>query len=196
VNSDQRVYVIRHGETQWSLSGQHTGRTDIPLTENGQRQARALQPVLAAPRFAIVLTSPLQRARETCDLAGLGRRATIDEDLLEWNYGEYEGLSLQQIRVAKPGWLLFVDGCPGGESPQDVLVRVDRVIERVRSVDGDVALFSHGHLLRVFAARWIGLPAQSGAHFLLDPATISTMGYYQKIPAILQWNARVDRSDY
>jgi probable phosphoglycerate mutase len=126
----------------------------------------------------------------------LGRRATVDEDLLEWNYGEYEGLTLQQIRAARPGWLLFVDGCPGGEGPQDVHVRVDRVIERVRSVDGDVALFSHGHLLRVFAARWIGLPAQSGAHFLLDPATISTLGYYQKIPAILQWNSRVDRSDY
>ena len=149
------IYAIRHGETAWSLSGQHTGTTDIPLTDNGRRLAEQLAPVLAKKAFALVLVSPRQRARETCELAHLGARAVIDPDLAEWNYGEYEGLTSQQIRERAPGWLLFRDGCPGGETPEDVGARADRVIARVRDVDGNVALFAHGHILRVLGARWI-----------------------------------------
>jgi len=185
------VWLMRHGETEWSLSGQHTGVTDIPLTENGRRVARMLEPVLARESFAVVLTSPLQRARQTCELAGLGRRAEIERDLREWDYGEYEGLTPQQIQAKAPGWLLFLDGCPGGERPEDVGARVDRVIARVRAVDGNVALFAHGHIFRVFAARWLGLPAASGRHFLLDPATLNVLSYYHGFPAVRRWNASV-----
>ena len=159
------VFAIRHGETAWSLSGQHTGTTDIPLTDNGRRLAERLRPVLARETFALVLVSPLQRARETCELAGLGEAAVIDPDLVEWNYGEYEGLTPKQIRKAAPGWLIFRDGCPGGEAPEQVGARVDRVIARARAVVGDVALFAHGHVLRVLAARWIGLAAGARAAF-------------------------------
>src|SRR6476469_2407037 len=172
------VFVIRHGETAWSLSGQHTGTTDIPLTANGRRVARRLRPVLAQERFALVLVSPLQRARETCDLAGLGVGAVVDPDLMEWNYGEYEGLTPAQIHERAPGWLLFRDGCPGGESPHHVGARADRMIARARAVDGSVALFAHGHILRVLAARWIGLPASDGEHFLLETGTVSVLGHY------------------
>ena len=153
------VFAIRHGETAWSLSGQHTGTTDIPLTDNGRRLAKRMRPVLAREAFALVLVSPMQRARETCELAGFGDEAVIDSDLVEWNYGEYEGLTPKQIREMAPGWLIFRDGCPGGETPEQVGARVDRVIARSRAVDGDVALFAHGHVLRVLVARWIGLPA-------------------------------------
>jgi probable phosphoglycerate mutase len=149
----QQVYLIRHGETEWSLSTQHTGITDIPLTENGRKVARLLEPVLVKQTFALVLTSPLERARETCELAGLGERAEIDSDLMEWNYGQYEGLTPKQIRAQAPEWMLFNDGCPDGESPEQVGARVDRVIARVRAVEGHVALFAHGHIFRVFAAR-------------------------------------------
>ena len=154
------VFAIRHGETAWSLNGQHTGTTDIPLTDNGRRLAARMRPVLAANPFGLVLCSPMRRARETCELAGLGDRAIIDSDLVEWNYGKYEGLTPKQIDEVAPGWLIFRDGCPGGEAPEQVGARVDRVITRSRAVAGDTALFAHGHLLRVFAARWIGLPAQ------------------------------------
>jgi probable phosphoglycerate mutase len=185
----QQVYLIRHGETDWSLSGQHTGITDIPLTENGRKVAKLLGPKLAKERFALVLTSPLARSRETCELAGLGERAEIDRHLMEWNYGEYEGLTPKQIHAQRPGWMLFRDGCPGGESPDQVGVRVDRVIARVRAVEGNVALFAHGHIFRVFAARWLGLPAGAGCHFLLDTATLNILSYYRGVPAVKRWNA-------
>jgi probable phosphoglycerate mutase len=183
------VYAIRHGETAWSLSGQHTGTTDIPLTDNGRRLAERIAPALAKEKFARVLVSPRQRARETCELVHLGAGAVIDPDLAERNYGEYEGLTSHQIRERAPGWLLFRDGCPGGETPEDVGARADRVIARVREVDGNVALFAHGHILRVLAARWIALPASAGQHFLLDTGTLCVLGHYQEIPAIKIWNA-------
>ena len=185
----RRAFLIRHGETEWSLNGRHTGSTDIPLTENGRRLARQLAPVMARASFALVLTSPLGRARETCALAGLGHRAAIDADLAEWNYGEYEGLTSKQIHAKAPDWLIFRDGSPGGESPDEVSARVDRVIARIRTVEGDVALFAHGHLFRVFVARWLGLPAGAGCHFLLDTATVSVLSHYRGIPAIKRWNA-------
>ena len=185
----QQVYLIRHGETEWSLSGQHTGTTDIPLTENGRNVARLLEPVLAKENFALVLTSPLERARQTCELAGLGERAEIDRDLMEWNYGEYEGLTPQEIHAQAAQWMIFSDGCPGGESSEQVGARVDRVIVRVRAVEGHVALFAHGHIFRVFAARWLGLPATAGYHFLLDTATLNILSYYRGIPAVKRWNA-------
>jgi probable phosphoglycerate mutase len=185
------VFAIRHGETAWSLSGQHTGTTDIPLTDNGRWLAQRMRPVLARNAFALVLCSPMQRARETCELAGLGDKAVIDSDLVEWNYGEYEGLTPEQIHEVAPDWLIFRDGCPGGEAPEQVGARVDRVIVRSRPVDGDVALFGHGHALRVLVARWIGLPAGGGQHFLLDPCTLCILGYYYKTPAVRIWNGPV-----
>ena len=185
----QQVYLIRHGETAWSLSGQHTGTTDIPLTDTGRHVAMLLQPVLARETFALVLTSPLQRARETCALAGFGARAEIERDLLEWNYGEYEGLTSHQIHATRPGWMVFSDGCPGGESPDQVGARVDRVIARVRTVEGHSALFAHGYVLRVLAARWLGLRAAEGAHFLLDTATLNILSSYRGLPAVQRWNA-------
>jgi broad specificity phosphatase PhoE len=182
------VFAIRHGETAWSLNGQHTGKTDIPLTDNGRRLAARMRPVLAANPFGLVLCSPMRRARETCELAGFGDRAIIDSDLVEWNYGKYEGLTLKQIDEVAPGWLIFRDGCPGGEAPEQVSARVDRVMARARAVPGDTALFAHGHLLRVFAARWIGLPARGGQHFLLNTGTLCVLGYYHEIPAVRIWN--------
>jgi probable phosphoglycerate mutase len=189
--SEQKVYVVRHGETEWSLSGQHTGVTDIPLTENGRAVARRLQPLLAKGSFSHVLTSPLSRARETCELAGLGGRAAVEPDLMEWNYGEYEGLTPKQIHARRPGWMIFRDGCPGGETPAEVGERADRVIARVRATPGDVALFAHGHIFRVLVARWIGLPATAGRHFLLDTATLNVLAYYRDSPAVKVWNAPI-----
>ncbi|HSE91933.1 MAG TPA: histidine phosphatase family protein [Methylomirabilota bacterium] len=183
------VFAIRHGETEWSLSGQHTGTTDIPLTDNGRRLAELLRPALTRQAFALVLVSPMQRARETCELSGLAGAAVVDPDLVEWNYGTYEGLTSGQIHEAAPGWLIFRDGCPGGEAPGHVGARVDRVIARARAVEGDVALFAHGHVLRVLVARWLGLPAGAGQHFLLDTGTLSVLGYYRGIPAVKTWNA-------
>jgi broad specificity phosphatase PhoE len=183
------VFAIRHGETAWSLSGQHTGTTDIPLTDNGRRLAERIRPVLAREKFALVLVSPLQRARETCERAGLGAKAVIDSDLVEWNYGKYEGLTPKQIHEEAPGWLIFRDGCPGGEAPDQVGARADRAIARARSVEGDVALFAHGHVLRVLVARWIGLPAGAGQHFLLDTGTLNVLGDYRGTPAVKIWNA-------
>jgi broad specificity phosphatase PhoE len=185
----QQVYLVRHGETEWSVSGQHTGITDIPLTEDGRRRARALQSVFDRRNFPLVLVSPMRRARETCELAGLGRAARVDQDLMEWNYGDYEGLTSEQIHAKSPGWMIFRDGTPGGESPDQVGARVDRVIARVRAAEGDVALFAHGHFIRVFAARWIGLSPGAGSHFLLNTATVSILGYYGKVPAVKRWNA-------
>jgi broad specificity phosphatase PhoE len=182
------VFAIRHGETAWSLSGQHTGTTDIPLTDNGRQLAERMRSVLATKAFELVLCSPMQRARETCELAGLGDKAVIDPDLVEWNYGEYEGLTPEQIHEKGPDWLIFRDGCPGGEMPEQVGARVDRVVARVRAVEGNVALFAHGHVLRVLVARWIGLPPGAGQHFLLDTGTLSVLSYYYELPAVRAWN--------
>ena len=182
------LFAIRHGETAWSLSGQHTGTTDIPLTQNGRRLAERMRPVLAKEKFALVLSSPLQRAWKTCELAGLGENAVIDDQLVEWNYGAYEGLTPKQIHEKRPGWLIFRDGCPGGEGPEQVGARADRVIARARTAAGNVALFAHGHVLRVLAARWIGLPAACGQHFLLDTGTLCVLGHYRDIPAVKVWN--------
>jgi broad specificity phosphatase PhoE len=189
---NQQVYLIRHGETEWSLTGQHTGITDIPLTQNGRRLAKRLEAILATQRFVIVLTSPLKRARDTCELSGLGAAAQIDNDLVEWNYGAYEGLTSREIREKAPGWLLFDHGCPGGETPEQVGHRADRIIVRARGQQGNVALFGHGHLLRVVAARWLGFAAGAGRHFLLDPGTLNILSYYQGIPAIKEWNRAIE----
>jgi probable phosphoglycerate mutase len=186
------VFAIRHGETAWSISGQHTSTTDIPLTDNGRRLAERLRPILAREPFSLVFVSPLQRARETCELAGLGAAAVIDPDLLEWNYGAYEGLTPNQISERRRDWLLFRDGCPGGEMPEEVGARVDRVIARVRGAAGNVALFAHGHVLRVLGARWIGLPVSAGQNFLLGTGTLCVLGYYRAIPAIQIWNGPLD----
>lgn len=182
------VTVIRHGETAWSLSGQHTGTTDIPLTEAGRQAATRFRPVLAGQTFAAVLTSPMQRARNTCELAGLGQQAVVDPDLIEWNYGEYEGKTSDEIHKTAPGWQIFHDGAPGGETPAQMGARVDRVIARVRGIKGDVALFAHGHVLRVFAARWIGLPPRAGENLLLDTGTLCVLDQYRGAPAIKIWN--------
>lgn len=184
-----KLFAIRHGETAWSLSGQHTGTTDLPLTDNGRRLAERMRPVLAKEAFGLVLCSPMQRARETCKLAGLGKKAIVEPDLAEWDYGQYEGLTTRQIRERCPEWLIFRDGCPGGETPEQVAGRVDRVIARSHTIDGNVALFAHGHVLRVLASRWIGLPVSAGQHFLLDTGTLCILGHYGEAPAIRTWNA-------
>jgi probable phosphoglycerate mutase len=184
------VYLARHGETAWSLSGQHTGRTDLPLTERGERNARALGERLRGLTFAKVYTSPLQRAARTCELAGFGTAAEIDPDLVEWDYGQYEGRRTAEIHAKRPDWQLFRDGCPGGESPDQVGARADRVVGRVRAVKGDVLLFSSGHFLRVLAARWIGLDAAAGRYLLLGTASFSALGYEHHLaePVIRLWN--------
>ena len=189
IREEQKVYLLRQGETEWSRGGRHTSVTDVPLTENGRMAALRLQPALAKEVFALVLTSPLQRARETCKLAGLANQAVIEHDLLEWHYGEYEGLTTKQIQLMKTGWSLFRDGCPGGETPAEVAARADRVIAKAQMAEGNVALFAHGHILRVLAARWIHLPANYGEHFLLDTATLNVLGYYYDSPALKIWNA-------
>ena len=171
------LYVVRHGNTPWSESHQHTGRTDLALNERGQAAARALRERLAGVAVAHVFTSPLQRAAKTCELAGFGANAITDPDLYEWDYGQYEGKLTAEIRAARPDWDLFRDGCPGGESPDDVGKRADRFIARVRALSRDAMCFSSGHLLRVLAARWLGLPASVGRHLLLGTATVGILGY-------------------
>ena len=184
------TYLARHGETAWSLSGQHTGLTDLPLTERGECNARRLGERLTGLEFARVFTSPLQRARRTCELAGFGSRAEVDRDLVEWSYGEYEGLSTADIHAKRPEWEMFRDGFPGGETFDQIAARADRVVERVRSINGDVLLFSSGHFLRVLAARWLGLKSQDARHFLLDTASLSTLTYEHSPsqPVIDVWN--------
>ena len=184
------IYLARHGETAWSLSGQHTGLTDLPLTERGERNARRLGERLRGLTFARVLTSPLQRAARTCELAGFGTVAEVDGDLLEWNYGDYEGRRTVEIHAERPDWQLFRDGCPGGESPEQVGARADRVVNRVRTIQGDVLLFSSGHFLRVFAARWLGLEPAGGRYFLLGTASLSALGYEHNLSesVIRLWN--------
>lgn len=193
MNAPLRVSLVRHGETEWSLSGRHTGRTDLPLTARGEQEAAALAPGFATTTFARVLCSPRLRARETCRLAGLGRDAVIDADLAEWDYGAYEGLRTAEIHAAHPGWDIWRDGCPGGESVDDASVRADRVIARAAPLPGAVALFSHGQFGRVLAARWIGLPAVQGRHFAIDTASVGILGFEADHPqrrVIAQWNAR------
>jgi probable phosphoglycerate mutase len=184
------IYLARHGETAWTVSGQHTGVTDLPLTERGQQDARKLGKRLKGLTLAKVLTSPLQRAASTCMLAGFGDDAEIDPDLVEWAYGRYEGLTSSEIYAQRPDWQLFRDGCPEGESPEQVGQRADRVVNRVRAVEGDVLLFSSGHFLRVLAARWLGVEPAGGKYFLLSPASLSALGYERNLsqPVIRLWN--------
>jgi broad specificity phosphatase PhoE len=184
------VYLARHGETAWSLSGQHTGRTDLPLTDRGERNARALGERLRGLTFSKVFTSPLLRATRTCELAGFGRAAEIDPDLVEWDYGQYEGRRTVDIHAERPDWQLFRDGCPGGESPDQIGARADRVIVRLRGVEGNVLVFSSGHFLRVLGARWLNLEAAAGRYLLLSTASLSALGYEhnQAEPAIRLWN--------
>jgi broad specificity phosphatase PhoE len=171
------VYLVRHGETAWSITGQHTGLTDLALTPRGEEQARALGPRLKDLRFDLVLSSPLRRAQRTCELAGFADLATLDPDLVEWDYGHYEGRTLADIHQERPGWELFRDGCPGGESVMQISERADRVVSRLRALKGNVLLFSSGHLLRVLAARWIDSPAALGRRLVLDPACVCVLGY-------------------
>ena len=184
------VYLARHGETAWTLTGQHTGLTDLPLTERGERNARRLEERLRGVTFAKVFTSPLQRAMRTCALAGFGSVAEIDPDLLEWNYGKYEGRLTTDIHRERPDWQLFRDGCPGGESPNEVGTRADRAVKRVRAVEGDVLVFSSAHFLRVFAARWLALDAAFGRYFVLGTASLSALGYEHNLsqPVIRLWD--------
>jgi probable phosphoglycerate mutase len=186
-----RVFLARHSETAWTLSGQHTGRTDIPLTPCGEADARRLGERLRGRDFALVLCSPLQRAKRTCELAGFGERCEVDPDLREWDYGEFEGLTTPEIRTRRLDWVLFRDGCPGGETADQVGVRADRVIARVRSAGGDSLLFAHGHLLRILTARWIGLPANAGRLLLCDPTSLGTLAYEHDCidePVVRLWN--------
>ncbi|MGH2847061.1 MAG: histidine phosphatase family protein [Thermoleophilaceae bacterium] len=183
------VVLARHGETEWSRDRRHTGSTDIPLTEAGRREATRLGGQLARHDFARVLSSPLERARETCRLAGLGERAELDGDLVEWDYGDYEGITTAQIRERRPGWSLWRDGCPGGETAADVGRRADRVIASLGGVDGDVAVFAHGHVLRVLAARWMGLGPEAGALLKLDTGTLSALGWERETRVVARWNA-------
>jgi probable phosphoglycerate mutase len=176
--------MIRHGETEWTRSDQHTGRTDIPLTEHGKDEARGLAPLLRDIEFTRVLTSPAWRARQTCECAGLEKTSEIDPDLAEWDYGDYEGKFAGDIRKATPEWNVFRDGCPGGEMPGDVSERVDRLIARLRPLDGNIALFTHGKLGCIFAARWIGLSLAEGQHFALDTASLSIFGYERNYPNV------------
>jgi broad specificity phosphatase PhoE len=188
--STQEVVLVRHGETEWTRAGKHTGHTDIPLTEAGRREAVAVGEALRGRTFALVLTSPLRRAAETCRLAGFGDVAVPRDDLMEWDYGAYEGRTTIDIRKERPGWSLWRDGVPEGEMPAEVGARVDEVIGQVRTVAGDVAVFAHGHVLRVLAARWLGLGPDGGQLFALDPATLSVLGYERETAVIRLWNER------
>jgi broad specificity phosphatase PhoE len=185
------IALVRHGETEWSRDGRHTGRSDIPLTETGRAQAEQLAGALREWSFARVLSSPLERALETCRLAGLGDDVEVTEDLMEWDYGEYEGITTPQIRESRPGWYLWRDGCPGGETAAEVGRRVDRVIAELDDAGGDVALFAHGHVLRVLAARWIGLGPEGGALLALNTGTLSVLGYERETRVVRRWNAPV-----
>jgi broad specificity phosphatase PhoE len=184
------VYLARHGETAWTISRQHTGRTDLPLLMQGARDALRLAQRLKGRTFAEVLVSPLGRARRTCELAGFGDTAVVDPELHEWEYGDYEGRRTDEIRQERPGWFLFRDGCPGGESVEAIGTRADRVIARLRAIEGDALLFSHGHFLRVLAARWLGLPAGDARLFVPSTAALSILGYEHNVeePAIRLWN--------
>jgi broad specificity phosphatase PhoE len=182
------VVLVRHGETEWAREERHTGRTDVPLTGEGRREAEVLGRRLAGHTFALILTSPLRRAVDTCRLAGLGAAAEVRQDLAEWDYGRYEGRTTPEIRVEAPGWSLWRDGCPGGETAADVGRRADRLIAELRPLAGDAAVFAHGHLLRVLAARWVGMPAEAGGALGLSTATISILGHEHDLSVIWLWN--------
>jgi probable phosphoglycerate mutase len=184
------IWLVRHGETEWARLGRHTGRTDVPLTELGREQARLVAARLAGVSFALVLSSPLARAFETALLAGFGDRVEPDPDLVEWDYGAYEGRTTSEIRSATPGWSIWRQGPVGGETIDEVAARADRVIARARSVEGNVLLFAHGHVLRVLAARWLGLPPSEGRLFALSTATVSILGWEHGAPVIVRWNER------
>jgi broad specificity phosphatase PhoE len=185
-----QLVLVRHGETEWSRDGRHTGRTDLPLTEDGVREAEAVRPLLEGRTFARVLSSPRSRALETCRLAGLGDRAELREELLEWDYGEYDGITTADIRKHRPDWVLWRDGCPGGESPEDVGSRADGLLADLAPADGDVAVFGHGHMLRVLTARWLELRPSEGARFVLETGTVSVLGTEHDWHAIRTWNVR------
>jgi probable phosphoglycerate mutase len=185
---DRELWLIRHGETEWSLSGAHTGRTDLPLTARGEERAAKIATTLAGHPFSLVLTSPLQRARRTCQLAGLGAEAQIEPNLLEWDYGAYEGRTTEDIHRERPGWSLFRDGVPGGETIDQVAVRAQAVIDRALQSNGDVALFAHGHILRILAACWLGLKPEGARFFALGTAAISTLGHEHETRVITRWN--------
>jgi broad specificity phosphatase PhoE len=190
------VYFVRHGQTEWSLSGQHTGRTDIPLTAQGEDEARALAPWLKSVQFMRVFTSSRQRARRTCELAGLGSQAELEPDLAEWDYGEYEGKLSSDIRKDRPNWNVFQDGCPGGEMPAQISDRADRLIARLCAMEGNIALFSHGEFGPALAARWIGLQVVEGKHLLLGTASLSVLGFnvaHPDLRVIALWNAAPGR---
>ena len=184
-----RIFIVRHGETEWSLSGQHTSRTDLSLTEAGREQVAGLIPALAAEHFDLVLCSPLRRARETCELTGFADVAQIDADLVEWDYGEYEGLTTPEIRARDPHWNLWRDGCPGGELPAEIGARVDRVLARFAEVDGDGLAFAHGHVLRVLTARWLAMEVAAGARFKLAAGAVGVLGRERDTEVIDRWNA-------
>ena len=184
-----RAVLVRHGETDWSATGKHTSGTDLSLNEQGRERAHALAGVLGGERYALVLTSPLKRARETCELAGFGDQAILCEDLPEWDYGEYEGKTTPEIREQRPDWNLWRDGCPGGEQPEQVAARADRVLERLRGADGDALVFAHGHILRVLGARWIEMDAAAGARLALAAGAVSVLGYERETPVLVRWNA-------
>jgi broad specificity phosphatase PhoE len=184
------VVLVRHGETEWSRTGKHTGRTDVELTDRGRAQARALGEALRGRRFELVLTSPLGRALETCRIAGLADAVQQRDELLEWDYGDYEARTTPDIREERPGWTLWRDGVPGGEAAAEVGTRVDRVIAELRPLAGDAAVFAHGHVLRVLTARWLGLEPQAGRLFALDTSTVSTLGYERETAVIRTWNER------
>ena len=190
MSAEDNVHLVRHGQTAWTITGQHTGRTDLALTSQGEQDARALGPRLKGARFDHVLSSPLQRARRTCELAGFAGAAMLDQGLLEWDYGDYEGRTLADIHKERPEWELFRDGCPGGESVSQISERVDRVVSRVRALQGNVLIFSSGHVLRVLAARWIGSPAALGRQLVLDPTSISVLGYdHHGLDSVIRlWN--------
>jgi broad specificity phosphatase PhoE len=182
------IYLIRHGETEWAKNGRHTGRTDIPLTDAGREQAGFLLPIFDDVKFARIFSSPLQRALETAKLAGLGSRVELDNELLEWDYGDYEGLTTKQIREQAPGWSIWTHPCPNGEMIEQISQRAERVVATLRSISGNVAIFSHGHFLRVLVSRWIGLSADHGSRFLLGTSTLSILGYENELPVIRTWN--------
>jgi broad specificity phosphatase PhoE len=184
------LWLARHGQTDWSATGRHTGLTDIALNDDGRAAARELAEVLADEFFDVVLTSPLRRARDTCSLAGFGDQAVVDDDLVEWDYGDYEGITTDEIRESRPGWSIFDDGCPGGETIEQVGARADRAIARVRAQEGRAIVFSHGHALRVLAARWVELSPYDGSRLTLDTATVSVLSWDRDVPTIGRWNSR------
>jgi broad specificity phosphatase PhoE len=185
---EHQIYLIRHGETEWARDGRHTGRTDIPLTETGQSQAEFLRPIFDDVQFEEIISSPLQRSLETAHLAGLKRRVEVNDDLREWDYGDYEGITTQQIREKVPNWTVWTHPCPNGETIEQVAARADRVIARCEQIKGNVALFSHGHFLRVLVSRWIGLEPENGRHFLLGTSTLSILDYERDVHTIKTWN--------